>query len=355
MPGQNIDTVAVAMSGGVDSSVAAYLLKQKGFNVFGITMVHMDSQSVFEQFLTDAKYVCRQLGIAHHVIHNENLFQNTIIENFLCEYAAGRTPNPCVMCNREIKWGRLREKAHQLGAGFFATGHYARVKQENDTGRVLLLKAKNRLKDQSYALWRLTQEDLNSTLFPLGELEKQDTRKLAVKAHLHIADKKDSQEICFIPDDDYRRYLKSQNVAYQSGPIVTTDNKVVGEHKGIPFYTIGQRKGLGIALGRPVYVIEIDKENNRIVVGDKSDLYSSGLVADQTNWMVSSESLSGTSVQARIRYNDPGYPAIFEKIERDSVDIRFLQPRPAVTPGQSAVFYRDDRVIGGGIIRNAVK
>ncbi|MBN1997848.1 tRNA 2-thiouridine(34) synthase MnmA [candidate division KSB1 bacterium] len=343
------------MSGGVDSSVAAYLLKEKGCDVFGITMLHMENFPGLEKTASDARDVCKQLGIPHYTINNRALFEKNVIKNFICEYEKGRTPNPCVMCNREIKWGQLRLEAIKLGAEYFSTGHYARIEHEKNTGRYILFKAVNQAKDQSYALWRLSQEQLSKTIFPLGELEKQDTRRLAAQAGLHIAEKKESQEICFIPDDDYRRFLRTHGINFQNGPIVTKDGKIVGEHQGIPFYTIGQRKGLGVALGRPVYVTKIDRKNNRIYVGDKSDLLSSGLIADQTNWIAMNEPNAGTQVEARIRYNDPGYPAVLEKITSNGVTVRFFEPRPAVTAGQSAVFYQGERVVGGGIIRKALE
>ncbi len=355
--------VAVAMSGGVDSSVAALLLLQQGYDVLGVTMVHMvdaslysTPQGVSNRAAEDAAAVCRHLGIRHEIIDLRQIFSQQVIQKFLDEYLAGRTPNPCVFCNRMIKWGELAQWAHNQGAAFFATGHYARIELQHE--RFCLRKGANLAKDQSYALWRLTQEQLGCTLFPLGELAKEEVRRLAREALLPVAHKSESQDICFIPDDDYPGYicraLSATDVKIEEGEIVDQHGRVVGRHRGYPFYTIGQRKGLGVALGHPVYVTRIDVEKNRIVIGEKTDLMKNGLVADSANWIAVTEPPPDKAFEARIRYKDPGYPCRIESVQGSSFTLRFLEPRPAITPGQSAVIYDGDLVVGGGIIQRAI-
>jgi len=350
--------IAVAMSGGVDSSAAATLLKQQGHDIFGITMVQYESEECLaQQAAHDANKVCDDLGIAHHTIDLLDDFQNVVIDNFISEYLSGRTPNPCVLCNRTIKWGVLREKARALGAEKIATGHYVNLYLDETTQRWTLTKSENRIKDQSYALWRLQQDQLATTLFPLGGLDKSHVREITAKADLHIAEKAESQDICFIPDDDYKKFiidfLQAQGTKIEPGEILDQQNNVIGEHKGFPFYTIGQRKGLGIALGRPVFVTQIDAARNRIWIGDKEDLWADGLVATDTNWIAIEKPKAGMEVLAHIRYNDPGYPAVLETISENQVSVRFKEPRLSVTPGQSAVFYDGNILIGGGIIQGA--
>jgi tRNA-uridine 2-sulfurtransferase len=359
--------VAVAMSGGVDSSVVAGLLQQQGYDILGITMNQLDMRLLHtdaahndpEQAGRDAAEVCKHLGIAHHIVDLRQEFQQHVVENFVAEYLSGRTPNPCVRCNATIKWGALWQAAQRLDVDYMATGHYCRVQFDSQSGRYLLKKATHKAKDQSYALWRLSQEQRSHTLFPLGELNKEEVRALAEKMGLAVAQKSESQEICFILDDDFRRFitdrLRKLGIEIPPGEFVDQDGKVIGRHRGYPFYTIGQRKGLGIALGRPVFVTDIDVKNNRIRIGDKQDLMASKLVADQTNWIAWSQPPVGSSVEARIRYKDPGFPAVIERVDRNRVWIRFHEPRPAVTPGQSAVFYQGEVLVGGGIIESAVK
>ncbi len=355
--------VAVAMSGGVDSSVAALLLLQQDYDVFGVTMVHMEDASlrstprgVSNRAAEDAAAVCRHLGIHHEIIDLRQMFSQQVIQKFLDEYLVGRTPNPCVFCNRMIKWGELARWAINKGADLFATGHYARVQHENN--RYLLRKGAHLAKDQSYALWRLTQEQLSHTLFPLGGLAKEEVRRLAREAHLPVAHKSESQDICFIPDDDYPGYicraLSKTDKQVHEGEIVDQHGKIVGRHRGYPFYTIGQRKGLGVAMGHPVYVTRIDVEENRIVIGEKADLMSTGLVADSANWISVAEPPRDKIFEARIRYKDPGYACRIESIAGSSFTLRFLEPRPAITPGQSAVIYDGEFVVGGGIIEQAI-
>ncbi len=347
------NVVAVALSGGLDSAVAALVLKKQGWDVFGITMQHTESST------KDAERLCKQLDIAHHVIDLKDEFNRRVIETFMQEYLRGRTPNPCVQCNQAIKWGLCFNRALRLGATRFATGHYARIDYDPVKNRFLLLKGCDHHKDQSYALWRLDQDRLSKTLFPIGALHKQNVRELGQAYKLAI-NKKESQDICFIPDDDYARFLcerlaeKNDNSA-RPGPILDQDDRVVGQHKGYPFYTIGQRKGLGVAVGRPQYVTEINAQKNSIKIGDKADLLSAGLIAYQPNWVATEKAPVGMRISCHIRYNDPGYGAVISHADDQGVAIRFEQPRPAVTPGQSAVFYQKDRLIGGGIIQTSIK
>jgi len=353
-------TVAVAMSGGVDSSAAAVLLLQQEFTVFGVTMLHYDSACKKElTAVNDAAAVCKQLQIDHHVVEMKQEFFTAVIDDFITEYLAGRTPNPCVRCNPRIKWGVLLQKSLALGADLFATGHYCRIEYDAATRRYCLHKAPALKKDQSYALWKLRQEQLAKTIFPLSHLTKPEVRTLAAQAGLAIADKGDSQEVCFIEDDDYNRYitehLRAKNIEIVPGDILDRQGAVIGRHRGYPFYTIGQRKGLGIALGRPVFVTEIDAKLNTIRIGDKEDLLSAGLAALDINWVCCAEPQPGIPVTAHIRYNDPGFPATLELVDAHSFTIRFAEPRLSVTPGQSAVLYDGDRLLGGGIIDKAIK
>ncbi len=347
--------IAVAMSGGVDSSVAAALLLQQGHDVFGVTMMHFDaSGNPAQKAAKDAAGVCKKLGIPHFVFDIKNQFQKHVINNFVDEYLAGRTPNPCVQCNKTIKWGALLELAKSQGADFIATGHYLNLQFNKDLNRYQLLKSSNKQKDQSYALWRLSQEQLSHTLFPLENLEKDKVREIAASLQLDIAQKAESQDICFIPENDLYNYLtetfKTKNIAIEKGNIVNQEGETIGQHKGFPFYTIGQRKGLGIALGHPVYVTKIDSKNNEVRIGLKKDLLSDGLIAKNTNWVSIEKPEPDMPVEARIRYRDPGYPAVIKEFTDNSVKIHFVEPRPAVTPGQSLVLYQDELLIGGGII-----
>ncbi|MBN1541506.1 tRNA 2-thiouridine(34) synthase MnmA [candidate division KSB1 bacterium] len=350
----NTNTVAVAMSGGVDSSVAAFLLLRRGYRVIGVTMLQMDPCNKQEQIRRDAIRICSELEIDLYLLDARIDFKRSIVDPFVQEYLRGRTPNPCVRCNEKIKWGLLLEHGLSRGADLFATGHYAQIARDEQKGRVVLCKAADRQKDQSYALWGLTQKQLHKTLLPLGTLSKEEVRQIAFELGLSSAEKRDSQEICFIPDDDYPNFIQSSAQKIERGEIVDRAGNVIGQHRGYPFYTIGQRKGLGIALGRPAYVIEIDPFRNRIRIGNKSDLLAIGLIAEKTNWIAEERPKGGLTVEARIRYNDPGVEATIESVDDDTVQVRFAHPRSAVTPGQSVVFFLNDCVVGGGIIRSAL-
>jgi tRNA-specific 2-thiouridylase len=350
-------TVAVAMSGGVDSSVAAHLLLESGYHVIGVTMLHLAPGPARDQIRKDARAVCDQLRITYHEIDVREAFESMIIEYFIKDYRQGRTPNPCVLCNAVIKWGALYEYASTLGADYFATGHYARVITNPLTQRHELHKAVDTEKDQSYALWQLSQRQLSRTLLPLGTMTKKEIRNKAARLDLHTAHKSDSQEICFVPDDDYKAFLREtlleQDIKIVPGPIVTANGERLGTHQGCPFYTIGQRKGLGIAVGYPLYVTRIDAENNRLTVGTRTDLLATGLEADHVNWVSIDTGHTGQTVQVKIRYNNIPVEATIDRVEQDRLELSFLEPKISVTRGQSVVLYQDEKVLGGGIIISA--
>lgn len=358
-------TIAVAMSGGVDSSVAAALLVQQGYRVIGLTMHLWDFAGAGVKAedtrgccspaaMNDARHVCHTLNIPHYVIDLRKDFEKGVIQNFVNEYLAGHTPNPCIRCNTIIKWEYLLRKARSLGADYLATGHYARVEFDGGKGRFVLKKGRDREKDQSYALWGLDQEKLKRTLFPLGSLTKSEVRRKAVSLGLKTAHKAESQEICFIPVNDYGGFLQTRlphlHQTLGPGEIIGEDGARLGDHRGYPFYTIGQRKGLGIAVGRPQYVWKIDPQQNKIFVGSKEKLDHKELIAHQLNW-VSIAGLDGSALvaKAKIRYNDSETRCTL-KPQNGEILVRFDEPKQAVTPGQSVVFYDGDRVLGGGII-----
>lgn len=359
MTGNTSKTVAVAMSGGVDSSVAAALLLEAGYSVLGITMLHYESPCrKAHQAVQDAAAVCRTLDIPHHVVEMRQTFQDRVIEPFIAEYLAGRTPNPCVQCNVKIKWGELLQEALVRGATHLATGHYVNLEFNKHAQRFQLRRSQHRAKDQSYALWQLTQPQLAHTLFPISDTPKSRVRQKAAELGLDVAHTEESQDICFIPDDDYKQFLidilKQRGQVIEPGPIVDMQDNVIGQHKGYPFYTIGQRKGLGVALGRPMFVVEIDAQRNQIRIGEKSELFAAGLRATSANWVAVEQPSVGMQVTAHIRYNDPGYAAALDTIKDDTFTVHFDVPRLSVTPGQSVVLYDGDLLIGGGIISKAL-
>lgn len=344
--------VAVAMSGGVDSSLCAALLKQQGYDVLGITMrLSDDSREVYgvSRAAEDARRVADFLGIEHVIVDFRTLFSNRVVDYFLTEYLAARTPNPCVICNRFLKFGALFAFAKEKGADFLATGHYARVEKE-ENGEFSLRKGCDETKDQSYVLYRLPRENLPHILLPLGIYQKSETRTMARKLALPVADKAESQEICFVPNDDYKAYLsKHRTNGFSPGDIVDTGGMILGRHKGLPFYTVGQRKGLGIAAEHPLYVLALDAKNNRVIVGRNEEVYASSLFARDVNWLIG-EPTQEISVCAKIRYGSREAKACVLPLAKGSVKVSFCEKQRAVTPGQSVVFYEGNRLLGGATI-----
>lgn len=339
--------VAVALSGGVDSSVAALLLKEAAYEVIGIHMRLWDSPG-FDDQAHRAESICRTLDIPYHQLDLQREFESHVVDYFCQEYQQGRTPNPCVVCNQHIKFGLLLDEALSLGADCLATGHYAKVEHPRDGHR--LLKAVDASRDQSYFLYTLTQEKLGRVLFPLGERSRDEVKQMAKQAGLPAATKS-SQNICFISQRNYGAFL-SQRFSTLPGDIIDTQGKRLGQHRGIAFYTIGQRHGLGLASGKPLYVLRIEPENNRIVLGPEEDLYSRKLAAHRVNWISGKAPPGPITAKARIRYKSKEAEAILF-FRNDSVDVHFTQPQKAIAPGQAVVFYNVDEVLGGGIIDSA--
>jgi tRNA-specific 2-thiouridylase len=354
--------VVVAMSGGVDSSVAAALLVQQGYQVIGITMnIWPTPQSAeeAERFggccslaaTEDARRVAFHLGIPHYVFNFRKVFRETVIENFIHEYRRGRTPNPCIRCNQYVKFNLLLHKAKAIGANYIATGHYARVEFDTLKNRYILKKGVDQKKDQSYVLYVLRQEQLAHTLFPVGHLTKQKTRQIATELGLPVATKRESQEICFIPDNNYPQFLKGYiPEAAKPGPILDKEGKVIGTHHGILYYTVGQRKGLGITSPKPLYVLAIDEERNALIVGYKEDLLRKGLVATEVNFITIDKLNKPLKVKAKIRYRASEALATLFPESNNKVKVEFEQPQKAIAPGQAVVFYQNDIVLGGGTI-----
>jgi len=352
--------VMVGMSGGVDSSVAAALLLEKGYDVIGVTM-HMWEDPTTEDVredaccslsaVEDARRVANKLKIPHYVLNFKDIFKKTIVDYFIDEYLKGRTPNPCIACNKFIKFGIFIEKALSMNIDYVATGHYARIVYDNDKERYLLKKALTKEKDQSYVLYNIKKENLSRVLFPIGDYDKNEVRNLAKKYELPVATKPDSQEICFIQDNDYAGFINriaKENI--KPGYFVDTKGNILGEHKGIINYTIGQRKGLGISFGKPMYVVRIDSKNNQVVLGDAEDLFSTELIAEDVNFLSIDSLEEPLKVNAKIRYSAKESPATIYPLEEGKVKVIFEQPQRAITPGQSVVFYDGDIVVGGGII-----
>ena len=354
-------TVVVAMSGGVDSSVAAALLKEQGYNLIGITMKtwgfddfpEKDSGCCSLETIYSAKNVAHNLGFPHYTLDFTEKFNDIVISNFISEYLKGNTPNPCVLCNKAIKWGALLEKAESLGADYIATGHYAKVNYNENYKRFIVSAANDNQKDQSYALWRVSQYALSKTLFPLSNYTKSEIRNIAREMGLKPADTPDSQEICFVPNDDYRELIQIRlpelSEKLSGGDILYHDKKI-GTHKGYPYYTIGQRRGLNVAIGKKIYVSGTDPEKNIVTVDDESGLFHSGFTAKEINLMMFDKLESPIKAKVKIRYNDKGSEALIEQTGEDLVKVTFDSPQKAITPGQSAVFYTGNDLIGGGII-----
>lgn len=352
--------VVVGMSGGVDSSVAAYLLKNAGYDVIGVTMQIWQDEEVAAQeesggccglgAVDDARRVAYALDIPYYVMNFKREFKDAVMDYFAEEYVKGNTPNPCIACNRYVKWESLLKRSLDIGAEYIATGHYARVVQL-DNGRYTLKKSATEDKDQTYALYNLTQYQLAHTLMPVGEYTKDEIRKMAGGINLRVAGKPDSQEICFIPDKDYAKFITEYTGKKPSeGNFVTADGKVIGRHKGIIHYTVGQRKGLNLSMGHPVFVLAIRPETNEVVIGNGDEVYNDTLYAGNLNFM-SIDDLDGEmEVTAKIRYSHKGSKCIIRKVAEDKIECIFSEPQRAITPGQAVVFYDGDYVVGGGTI-----
>jgi tRNA-uridine 2-sulfurtransferase len=360
--------ILVAMSGGIDSSLASVLLHEEGYEVIGMTMKTWDYASsggtkketgcCSLDSINDARNIAVNLGFPHYILDIREEFGDYVIDHFTGEYLEGRTPNPCVLCNTHIKWDALLRRADKLGCEFIATGHYANIRNENE--RFVISKGKDTLKDQSYVLWGVSQESLSRTKLPLGNFHKSEIREMAKeRGFFDLVNKSESYEICFVPDNDYRGFLKRRveglEESVKGGNFVSTEGKILGKHEGYPFYTIGQRKGLGIALGYPAFVTEIRKDTNEVVLGIEKDLDRIGMMVGKLT-MQKYENLNGISLETttKVRYKHDGSPAVITQ-EGDKMKVLFHEPVSAIAPGQAAVFYEGEDVVGGGWILKSFK
>jgi len=340
--------VLVAMSGGVDSSVTAALLQEQGYDVEGVTM-KLTAGLCCD--IGSAQATCHHLGVMHHIIDAQAEFAQGIVQDFISEYRRGRTPNPCIRCNDLVKFQLLLEYARSNSFDFLATGHYARIAQDKTVSRLLLKRGTDSGKDQSYFLYRLTQEQMKSILFPLGEIRKVAVRKLACELALPTAERPESQEICFVPDNNYRSFLKEHSPeTLRPGDMVMTDGKVVGRHNGIAFFTVGQRRKLGVAAGERLYVVRVEPETNRVVIGKLPDLQTEVMTVSSLNFIPFDELRTPINVAVKLRYRSPFAPAAIEPMGADRIRVLFDTAVTGVCPGQAAVFYDGDIVVGGGII-----
>jgi len=367
----NSRTIAVAMSGGVDSSTVAAMLRAEGSNVIGLTMQLWNQRRLAGREgmpesvqgrccslddVYDARRVAETIGIPYYVVNHEDRFERDVVRPFVQEYLSGRTPIPCSLCNNHLKFDQLLAVAQQIGADAVATGHYARVEFDESRNRWLLKRPTDRSKDQTYFLFGLTQEQLSRTLFPLGGMTKPEVRELARKYGLALAEKPDSQEICFVPGGDYKKFLdaylseQGDSLPDTAGELVTTDGRVIGEHGGIHNFTVGQRKGLGVATGSPLYVLQIKGDKRQVVVGEQENLYSRTLLTRRTNLISTDDLREPMRVSVKIRHRHESAAATIEKTGADEIVVTFDEPQRAVTPGQAAVFYDGDIVVGGGWI-----
>lgn len=354
------EKVVIGMSGGVDSSVAAYLLKEAGYDVIGVTMQIWQEESVQTQeenggccglsAVDDARRVAQMLEIPYYVMNFRKEFKENVMDYFVAEYLQGHTPNPCIACNRYVKWEALLDRSMEIGADYIATGHYAQV-EELPNGRFTLRKSATDAKDQTYALYNLTQEQLSHTLMPVGQYTKDEIRKIASDIGLLVANKPDSQEICFIPDNDYASFIEENtDKKIEEGNFVDLEGNIIGRHKGITHYTIGQRKGLNLSMGKPVFVVEIRPETNEVVIGDNSDVFGDRLQCNHINFMSIPDLEDEMKVIAKIRYSHKGAKAKIRKVDKDIIECVFEEPQRASTPGQAVVFYDGEYVVGGGTI-----
>lgn len=346
--------VVIGMSGGVDSSVAAYILKERGFDVIGVTMqmfTDKEGACISTNAVEDAKRVAEQLKIPHYVMDFGVEFKKNVMDYFVDEYLRGHTPNPCIACNRYVKWEALLKRGRELGADCIATGHYARIKQLPNQ-RYVVSDSVTSQKDQTYALYQLTQEQLSHTLMPVGDYTKSEIRSIAGKIGLDVASKPDSQDICFLPENNYAEFIcKSAAYSPVPGNFVDTKGHVLGTHKGLIYYTVGQRKGLGLSLGMPYFVVRLIPETNEVVLGTNDEVFTTSLTANSLNWQAINDIGDEELVlKAKVRYSHKGSICHVRKIENDRICCEFDEPVRAVTPGQAVVFYKDDYIVGGGTI-----
>lgn len=352
----------IGMSGGVDSSVAAAILLEKGYEVIGVTMkiwpeMNEDLKTTEGgccslSAVDDARRVANKLGIPYYVMNFKDIFEEKVISYFKDEYLKGKTPNPCIACNRHVKFEAMLNKAVSMGIDYVATGHYAIITYDDNKKRFLLKKSVTQKKDQTYALYNLTQDQLSKILMPVGEYTKDEVREKAKKLGLSVATKPDSQEICFVDDNDYGRFIEENTDAQiRPGNFVDTSGNILGRHRGIIHYTVGQRKGLGIALGKPMYVVRLDVENNNVVLGEDTEVFSEELIADDLNFISIDKLTQPLKVKAKIRYSAKEADATIYPLEDGRAKVVFDTPQRAITPGQSVVFYDEDIVVGGGIIQ----
>lgn len=353
--------VVVAMSGGVDSSLTAALLRDRGYETIGVTMQIWPSDDPERELdqggccslsaVDDARRVADTLGIPFYVMNFRDLFEERVIRLFIREYLAGRTPNPCIACNRFIKFEAFLAKARALGADFIATGHYARILFDEGHGRWVIKKAEDKRKDQTYVLYNMTQEQLSRTLMPLGEYTKDEVRRMAASYGLQVANKPESQEICFVTDNNYHRFLREKaGKQIQPGPFLDTRGNIIGRHNGMAYYTVGQRKGLGIAFGEPMYVVALDPGRNAVILGGNDEVFGTELTASDNNFILYESIESPHKFLAKIRYSARPAEAVILPEEGGRIRVRFCEPQRAITPGQAIVYYQGDYLVGGGTI-----
>lgn len=355
--------VVIGMSGGVDSSVAAYLLKEQGYDVIGVTMqIWQEDKDYTEReggccslsAVDDARRVANKIGIPFYVMNFRDSFKEKVIDYFVQEYIDGKTPNPCIACNKHLKFDELLRKAQGIGADYVATGHYAKIEQD-ENGRYQLIRSDDDRKDQTYALYNFTQEQLAHTLMPCGGYTKDKIREIAKEIGLSVYNKKDSEEICFIPDNNHGRYIsEARPLEVVPGNFVDKNGNVLGQHKGIVYYTIGQRKGLGIALGRPVFVTDINPRTNEVVLGPEEDIFKTDLVAKDVNFIAFDKLEEPVTVEAKVRYSGKPAESVISPLKDGKVKVSFKEKQRAITKGQSVVFYQGNKVVGGGVIAGII-